>query len=46
MDDKDLERLRSLVPHAQYKRITSGHMIHFEDPQQYVREVKEFAAIR
>lgn len=43
MDDKDLERLRSLVPHAQYKRITSGHMIHFEQPTEYIREVKEFA---
>jgi len=44
MDDKDLERLRSLVPHAQYKRITSGHMIHFENPKQYIKEVREFAA--
>jgi pimeloyl-ACP methyl ester carboxylesterase len=44
MDDKDLERLRSLVPHAQYKRITAGHMIHFENPKQYIKEVREFAA--
>lgn len=44
MDDEDLERLRSLVPHAQYKRITSGHMIHFENPEQYIKEVEEFAA--
>lgn len=44
MDDKDLEHLRSLVPQAQYKRITSGHMIHFENPKQYIKEVKEFAA--
>ncbi len=44
MDDRDLERLRSLVPHAQYKRITSGHMIHFENPKQYIKEIKEFAA--
>lgn len=44
MDDKDLERLRSLVPHAQYKRIRAGHMIHFENPKQYIKEVREFAA--
>lgn len=44
MDDKDLERLRSLVPHALYQRIASGHMIHFEHPEQYIRIVKEFAA--
>ncbi len=44
MDDEDLKRLRLLVPHARYKRITSGHMIHFENPKQYIKEVKEFAA--
>jgi pimeloyl-ACP methyl ester carboxylesterase len=44
MDDQDIERLRSLVPHARYKRITSGHMIHFEHPQQYIQVVNEFAA--
>lgn len=44
MDDRDLERLRSLVPHAQYKRIRAGHMIHFENPKQYIKEVREFAA--
>lgn len=43
MDDKDVERLRALAPHARYKRITSGHMIHFENPKQYIKEVKEFA---
>jgi len=43
MDDKDLEQLHLLAPHAQYKRITSGHMIHFENPKQYIKEVKEFA---
>jgi pimeloyl-ACP methyl ester carboxylesterase len=44
MDDNDLKRLQLLVPHAEYKRITSGHMIHFEKPEQYIKEVKEFAA--
>jgi len=44
MDDKDIKRLRLLVPHAHYKRITSGHMIHFEKPDQYIKIVKEFAA--
>ncbi len=43
MDDKDLERLLLLAPHAQYKRITSGHMIHFEKPEEYRQVVSAFA---
>jgi pimeloyl-ACP methyl ester carboxylesterase len=43
MDDKDLERLLSLAPHAQYRRITSGHMIHFERPKEYRQVVSAFA---
>jgi len=43
MDDEDVERLQLLVPHAQYKRITSGHMIHFEKPKEYVQTVMAFA---
>jgi pimeloyl-ACP methyl ester carboxylesterase len=43
MDDYDLEKLRSLAPHAQYKRITSGHMIHFEKPTEYLEVVRSFA---
>lgn len=43
MDDDDIARLKSLVPHCQYKRITSGHMIHLEHPQEYLKEVEYFA---
>jgi pimeloyl-ACP methyl ester carboxylesterase len=43
MDDKDIERLQMLAPQAEYKRITSGHMIHFENPRQYIQLVKTFA---
>lgn len=44
MDNEDVARVLSLVPHCQYKRITSGHMIHFEQPAEYLREVEKFAA--
>lgn len=44
MDDSDIARVRSLVHHCQYKRITSGHMIHFEEPKEFIHEVDEFAA--
>jgi pimeloyl-ACP methyl ester carboxylesterase len=43
MDDKDIEHVRSLVPGMKYKRIKSGHMIHFENPSQYIQEVESFA---
>jgi pimeloyl-ACP methyl ester carboxylesterase len=43
MDDNDIKRLSTLVPQAQYKRIISGHMIHFEQPKQYIQIVKEFS---
>jgi pimeloyl-ACP methyl ester carboxylesterase len=43
MDDKDVERLHSLVPHSQYKRITSGHMIHLEKPKEYIQILMDFA---
>jgi pimeloyl-ACP methyl ester carboxylesterase len=43
MDEKDIERLRSLAPQTQYKRITSGHMIHFESPEEFRRVIVDFA---
>jgi pimeloyl-ACP methyl ester carboxylesterase len=46
MDDRDLEKLRLLVPDFKYKRITSGHMIHFEKPSEYCRIVMDFAALQ
>ena len=43
MDDRDVHLLRSLVPHCQYKRIASGHMIHFEKPREFSQVVVTFA---
>lgn len=43
MDEKDIERLRLLAPQAQYERITSGHMIHFESPDEYRQTIINFA---
>lgn len=43
MDGQDLDRLKALAPHAQYQRIVSGHMIHFERPKQYTQTVRAFA---
>ncbi len=43
MDEKDIGRLRSLAPQAQYKRLSSGHMIHFESPEQFRRVIVNFA---
>ena len=42
MDDEDVARLKSLVPGCTYKKITSGHMIHFEEPEVYVETVLDF----
>jgi len=40
MDDKDIERLLLLAPQAKKKRITSGHMIHFEHPSEYIAAIE------
>ena len=42
MDNEDIARLKSLIPGCTYKKITSGHMIHFEEPEEYVRTVRDF----
>jgi pimeloyl-ACP methyl ester carboxylesterase len=42
MDENDIERLRSLAPQAQYRRITSGHMIHYESPEEFRRVIVDF----
>ena len=36
MDEIDVCELLTLVPHCEYKRIASGHMIHFEKPKEFV----------
>lgn len=43
MDDNDISCLRDLVPHCQYRRITSGHMIHFEEPREFKQAIESFA---
>jgi pimeloyl-ACP methyl ester carboxylesterase len=43
MDDADVERIKSLVPHCQYSRIDSGHIIHQENPKIFILEVITFA---
>ncbi len=43
MDDADAERVCSLVPHCQYRRINSGHVIHSDKPVIFVRELEDFA---
>lgn len=43
MDERDVSELHSLVPHCEYKRITSGHMIHFEKPKEFRQLVVNFA---
>ncbi len=42
MDDSDIKHIRSLIPNLQYKRIASGHMIHFENPRKYSKEIITF----
>lgn len=42
-DQADLERIRSLAPHCRYRHIDSGHVIHQEKPQAFIREIKTFA---
>ena len=44
MDDEDAARVQALVPHAQYKKISANHVIHFFKPQAFVREVTMFAS--
>jgi len=43
MDDSDVKRTLSLVPHCQYKRIDSEHVIHSDKPDEFIREVETFA---
>lgn len=43
VDDHDVARMLAIVPGLRYRRIHSGHMIHFYSPDQYVEEVLSFA---
>lgn len=42
MDDKDAERARKLVPHAQYVRLNTRHVTHSGAPKQFVKLVTDF----
>lgn len=44
MDDADVERVRSLLPDCRYVQIDTGHVIHMQKPDLYIREVTGFAA--
>ncbi len=44
MDDNDVARVKSLVPHLRYVRVDSGHAIHLEKPKDYIRELTNFVA--
>lgn len=44
MNDADIDRAKKLAPQIQYQKIVSGHMIHFEKPNEYLRFVKEFVS--
>jgi pimeloyl-ACP methyl ester carboxylesterase len=42
MDDHDAARIRQLVPHVRYQRISANHVIHFFKPRQYVKALNDF----
>jgi pimeloyl-ACP methyl ester carboxylesterase len=42
VDDADVARMRAILPSLTYRRIRSGHMIHFYRPDVYVRELLDF----
>jgi pimeloyl-ACP methyl ester carboxylesterase len=42
IDDKDLERIVSLVDDLQCIQISSGHEIHLVQPQRYIDEITKF----
>ena len=44
MDDADAAHIQALVPHVEVKKIPANHVIHVFAPEQFVREVRAFAA--
>ena len=42
MDDEDAAYACELVPHCQYKRIDSDHVIHSDQPQVFIQEIEGF----
>lgn len=43
VDGDDVSRMQRLMPTLRYRRIHSGHMIHFYSPDAYVSELRDFA---
>lgn len=43
MDADDAERVRSLIPDVDFRKVDSGHGFHFEKPKEFVQIVREFA---
>lgn len=42
VDDADVARMRALLPSLRYRRLRSGHMIHFYRPDLYASELLGF----
>lgn len=42
VDDADVTRMRAILPSLRYRRIRSGHMIHFYRSDAYVNELLDF----
>jgi pimeloyl-ACP methyl ester carboxylesterase len=44
VDDADVAQMRAILPSLRYRRIRSGHMIHFYRPDVYVNELLAFTS--
>lgn len=42
MDDRDAERARSLLDDVTFRRVDSGHNVHFERPDEFIQILREF----
>lgn len=42
VDDSDVAQMRAILPSLRYRRIRSGHMVHFYRPDVYVHELADF----
>ncbi|MHA2187993.1 MAG: hypothetical protein ACW99V_07110, partial [Candidatus Thorarchaeota archaeon] len=45
MDDEDAALAQEIAPEMHFKRIDSDHVIHSHNPELFVKEVEEFAAL-
>ena len=44
MDDADVRRVLSLVPHAEHVHLAAAHQIHVDQPERFIAEVVRFAS--